>query len=179
LRLDHPLLRLPVAALDRLRELDLLGRRQQPVPPGLPQEELQRVGRRLPGGLERRRRRLRRPVALGRVGDDLDPARLELAVDRVRLERVEAERLEHLAELRLAHGALLLGSLDEACEIVGEQQDVRLARHPRSVVSAPPPAKTSCTRSGITSSRSAPGALARKERRFRAVSPLNAPPAPG
>ena len=48
-RLDHPLLRLHVAALDPLRELDLLRGGQQLVPARLAQEELQRIGRRLDG----------------------------------------------------------------------------------------------------------------------------------
>ena len=47
--LDHPLLRLHVAALDLLRELHLLRCGQQRMAPGLAQEELQRVGRRLVG----------------------------------------------------------------------------------------------------------------------------------
>ena len=45
-RVDHPLLGLEVAALDPLGEVDLLGRREQPVAADLVEEELQRVGRR-------------------------------------------------------------------------------------------------------------------------------------
>src|SRR5262249_9840292 len=41
---DHPLLRRAVAALDPLRELDLLRRGEQRVAAGLVQEQLQRVG---------------------------------------------------------------------------------------------------------------------------------------
>jgi hypothetical protein len=111
-RLDHPLLRAQVAALDLLRELDLLGGREQWVPAGLAQEELQRVGRRLPGDRDRRRRlgcRLRLPLAvLADVVDDLDLARLELAEDGVDLERVEVERLEHLVQIGLQDRAALL-----------------------------------------------------------------------
>ena len=44
-RVDHPVLRPLVAALDLLRELDLLGGGQQRVAPGLVEEELERVGR--------------------------------------------------------------------------------------------------------------------------------------
>src|SRR5207302_7628579 len=43
-RLDHPLLRLDVAALEALRELDLLRRGQERMAAGLAQEELERVG---------------------------------------------------------------------------------------------------------------------------------------
>src|SRR5262249_56165349 len=44
-RLDHPPLGGDVAALDRLREGDLLGRGQQLVAPDVSEEELQAVGR--------------------------------------------------------------------------------------------------------------------------------------
>jgi hypothetical protein len=50
-RVDHLLLRLEVAALDALRELDLLGRRQQGVLTGASQEQRERVRR--TGRLER------------------------------------------------------------------------------------------------------------------------------
>jgi hypothetical protein len=50
-RVDHLLLRLEVAALDALRELDLLGRRQQGVLAGASQEQRERVRR--AGRLER------------------------------------------------------------------------------------------------------------------------------
>ena len=43
-RVDHPLLRLEVAALDALRELDLLLLGQERPAPRLVEEELQRVG---------------------------------------------------------------------------------------------------------------------------------------
>jgi hypothetical protein len=86
-RLDHPLLRRPVAALDQLGELDLLRGGEQRVAPGLAQEELERVvvdstGWTTTGG--------------GGGGSSSAvssttsiAALLELAVDAVRLERVE------------------------------------------------------------------------------------------
>src|SRR5207237_444741 len=78
-RLDHRLLREQVAALDLLRQLGLLRRGQERVLARLAQEELQRVGRRLVGGLERRgRRRLDLVPVLLRLLRDLDPAPVEL-----------------------------------------------------------------------------------------------------
>src|SRR5437763_10194772 len=114
-RLDHALLRLAVAPLDALRKLDLLRRREQRMATGFAQEELKRVGRRLVREL-RRERRLgwgRRRLTLALLLDDLDPALVELAVERVGLERIERVRLEHLGEVGLAHGALELGRLDQ------------------------------------------------------------------
>ena len=72
-RLDHPLLRLQVAALDALRQLDLLRGGQQLVAAGLAQEQLERVRRRLDGGRER-------DDGLGAGGcfHDLDRAPVEL-----------------------------------------------------------------------------------------------------
>src|SRR5437763_7746983 len=42
-RVDHPLLGLEIAALDPLRQLDLLGRRQQGIAPRLGEELLERL----------------------------------------------------------------------------------------------------------------------------------------
>src|SRR3954453_14116510 len=68
--LDHPRLRRHLAALDALGELDLLRRRQQRVPAGIAQEELERVGGRLLGRDRLRRRwwRGRRGLSLLRLG---------------------------------------------------------------------------------------------------------------
>src|SRR5207247_2876111 len=92
-RLDHPLLRLLVAALDALCELDLLRGRQQRVPPGLAQEELERIRRRLDGSGKKRGRPL--PIVLA----DVEPTRLELANDPVDLDRIERLRLQDLDQL--------------------------------------------------------------------------------
>jgi hypothetical protein len=80
--LDHPLLGLHVAALDPLRQLDLLGRRQERVAAGLAQEELERVSGRLERRLQRRGRRRRRwRLGVGAlVLGDLDRPLVELAV---------------------------------------------------------------------------------------------------
>src|SRR5881227_1320474 len=80
----------------------LLTAAQERVAAGLAQEELERVGRRLVGELlhDRRRRRL----ALLLLGD-LDPALVELPVERVDLERVERVELEELGEIGLADRA--------------------------------------------------------------------------
>ena len=83
-RLDHLLLGERIAALDPLRERDLLGGGQQVVPPGLAQEELQRIGGRLGRDGDQDRRRLGSGFGLG--VDDLDPALVELACERVLLE---------------------------------------------------------------------------------------------
>ncbi len=124
-RLDHPLLRLRVAGLDLLRQLDLLGSGQERMPAGLAQEELERVGGRLPGDLERRRLRRRAPAArvvLAEVVDDVDLARLELAMDGVDLERVEPERLEHVVQLRLQQRAAFLRRVDELPQILAQER---------------------------------------------------------
>src|SRR3954453_13405647 len=98
-RLDHPLLRVHVAALDLLRELDLLRSREERVLAGLAEEELQRI-----------RRRLDRLDGSGRwcgslfllfFDDELDAAAIELLVHGVGLERVELEWLEKLVQVDL------------------------------------------------------------------------------
>ena len=63
-------------------------------------------------------------AVLAEVVDDVDLPRLELAVDEIGLERVEAERLEHVVQLGLQDRASLLARVDEAPEIVAEEQDV-------------------------------------------------------
>ncbi len=103
------------------------------MPAGLAQEELQRVGRRLPRDGERwqfGRRRLRLDFAVvAEVVHDVDLPRLELAVHEVDLERVEAERLEHVVQLRLQHRAALLGHIDQPAQVVAQEEDVGLRCH--------------------------------------------------
>ena len=135
-RLDHPLLGGPVAGLDPLGELDLLLRGQERMPACLAQEELQGVRRRLPR--ERKRRgdglglRLWRAV-LAEVVDDVDLPGLELAVDEIGLERVDAERLEHVVQFGLQDRAALLARVDKAPEIVAEEQDVGPRGHAENI----------------------------------------------
>ena len=136
--MDHPLLGEPVAGLDPLGKLDLLLGGQKRMPAGLAQEELERVRRRLPGDRERLVDGLGLGFDLGgavvaEVVDDLDLARLELAVDEIGLERVEAERLEHVVQLGLQDRAALLARVDEAPEIVAEEQDVGPRGHAESI----------------------------------------------
>ena len=109
--LDHRLLRDEVAALDPLRERHLLRRRQQRVAPGLAQEQLQRVGRRLGG----------RDGEWGRLGrarrvDHLDSPLVELAQERVVLERRELVGLDELGELLQPDRAGVLARLEERFE---------------------------------------------------------------
>src|SRR4029079_16095390 len=101
-RLDHPLLRGSVAALDPLRELDLLRGGQQMVAAGLAQKELQRVGVRLERWRDRRWCLLPRRLGLGlalRLDEQLDAAPVELLVDGLRLEGVELERAQRARQI--------------------------------------------------------------------------------
>ena len=128
-RLDHPLLRGSVAALDPLRQLDLLRRRQQLVPAGLAQEELQRVGRRLERLRRRRRRLLGRRLGLGlalRLDEQLDPAPVELLIDGVGLERIELERLQHLDQLDLPQLAAGLRRLEQRRQLLAGEDRLDL-----------------------------------------------------
>ena len=91
-RLHHRLLRAVVAALDPLRELDLLRRREERHLADVLQEELQRVGRDL---------RVRLDLGLDVVvrRDDRDPRLLERGVELVDLRRLELELVERQRDL--------------------------------------------------------------------------------
>src|SRR5829696_1408839 len=133
-RLDHPLLRLHVAALDPLGELDLLSGGQERVTAGLAQEELERVGRRLVDG--RLRRRLRRLFGLWGLLDDVDAALLELALERLALHLVQLQRLENLCQLGVPDCARLLGNLEQVAQILAAEDRLDLSRrHPASCLS--------------------------------------------
>ena len=104
-RVDHAVLGGQVAALDPLRQLDLLVRRQQPVAADLVQEQLERVG----GD------RGQRGVVDGRDGGfapavvaQVDPARVELLVEAAEVGVLEVERLDELVDLREVEAAALL-----------------------------------------------------------------------
>src|SRR5688500_15076376 len=88
---------------------------------GLAQEELQRVGRRLlrrDGGDDGRR-------LLGLcLLDELDPAPVELAVERVLLERVELVRLDDLAQLGRLQRPGLLRRVQQLLELVVAEEVV-------------------------------------------------------
>src|SRR5439155_25498264 len=125
-RLDHAALRAQVAALDRLRQHDLLGRGQQLVPADVGQEELQAVCRadehlvlRLLG-LGRRLGRLRR--LLRRRLAHLETRRLELARQQLDLVlgEVVLER-ESFKLRRLDVAALLRAFQENACRLGFEQ----------------------------------------------------------
>ena len=103
-----------VAALDPLRELDLLRRGQQRVAAGLPQEELERIGRRFGrcGG-----RAWGSRLGLAVSSSTSIPRSVEHSVDRVHLERLERVRLQRLEQLGCAHGAGQLCSLEQLLEL--------------------------------------------------------------
>ena len=127
-RVDHPLLRLEVAALDPLRQLDLLGRGQQRIAADLVEEELEAVGRR---GRELAVRvcRLAGAVAAAVVGD-LDAASLEQLVHLLDGVLVDLALRERGLELRERHAAVLLPLLDEDEQVVGQlHARVRGAAH--------------------------------------------------
>ena len=125
-RLDHPPLGGQVAALDRLREHDLLGRGQQLVAADVGQEELQAVGR-----ADERLRRAARAAFSGSAfsalllgqrlahleADGLELARqlLDLVVGEVVLER-ECLELGRLDE------AALFGAFEQGARALGLQQ---------------------------------------------------------
>ena len=128
-RLDHRLLRGVVAALDPLRELDLLGRREERHLADVLQEELQRVGRDLGLG------RLPRALALGldRLGlgdDDLDLLLVERVVERVDLRGVEVELVERERDLVRVEPTLRTTRLDERPPLVRREHDIRFRRRP-------------------------------------------------
>ncbi len=104
-----------VAELDLLRELDFLRCGQEGVTAGFAQEELQRVGR----GLLRRGQD-RRGCGLLRLYlvDDLDATPVELAVERVLLQRVELVCLDDLGQSRRLQRPGLLGRVQQLLELV-------------------------------------------------------------
>jgi hypothetical protein len=132
-RVDHPLLGSRVAALDALRERDLLRCGQQRVAADLGQEQLQRVGgRREARGLGGAALELGVGVRGGSVGvlvgsADLDPAVLEGAgqlLDVLRLElvaldqRLDLGRLDEAPDLGLVQQLLSLMCVQQACNLV-------------------------------------------------------------
>jgi hypothetical protein len=108
-RLDHLLLGAVVAALDPLRELDLLRSGQERHLADVLEEELERVGRDL--GCVRLRRG---GLVLLRLGlDDLDVELVELLVELVDLNRVQLQFVERERDLLLCQEAGLLSLADE------------------------------------------------------------------
>ena len=79
---------------------------------GLAQEELQRVGRRLVRERDGLGGRLRK------LFDDLDPALLELAVERVGLDRVDPVRFDEVGYVGEGDRTGLLGLFDEEPHIL-------------------------------------------------------------
>jgi len=117
-----------VAALDQLRELDLLLRGQQRPLRGLVQEELQRVGRRDGQvAVDVRRLCLLLRLSAGAVVGEVDVPVVELLVEVGQLPLVELMLLNELAELREVQTPLLLA--------LGEQRVDLVACHSRSLFS--------------------------------------------
>ena len=110
-RVDHAVLGVEVAALDALGEVDLLGRRQQPVAADLVQEELQGVGG---DGRELRvvDRCLGRVLARAVVAQ-LDVAGMQLLVERAEILVLEFQGLSQLVDLLEVNAAALLAPVDE------------------------------------------------------------------
>jgi hypothetical protein len=118
-RVDHQLLRVVIAALDPLRQLDFLGGGQQAVAPHLVQEELQRVGRRV-GQVAVQDLR---PVGGGAAAIvlHLDPVRLQLLVERSGLVLVEMGGLHERVDLRQLDAARGLEPLHERAHVVWQR----------------------------------------------------------
>ena len=102
-------------------------RRQQRVATRLTEEELQRIRRRL-DDRRRGRRLLRALLDHPRVVDDLDPARLDLAVEQVDLELVELVGLDQLVELGLPHAGLG-GRVEQCDDVLVLEHGLDLDRH--------------------------------------------------
>ena len=115
-RLHHRLLRAVVAALDALRELDLLRRGQQRDLADVLEEELERVGRDLGAARPRARSRL---VLLGM--DDRDLRLVEGGVELVELARLEIELVERECDLVRVEPAGLEPGLEQALRLVGRE----------------------------------------------------------
>ena len=111
-----------VAALDPLRDLDLLGGGQQRIAAGLVQEELQRVRRR------RRDMRVRvDDVLLDRaraVVGQLDAVRVETLEQALDVVLFELELLHDLVQLRHVDAAVLFAVLDQECNGIGGHDKV-------------------------------------------------------
>jgi hypothetical protein len=135
-------LRRHVAALDPLREHDLLGRGQQLVPADVGEEELQAVGgagdrdggsgRLLLGRLGRLLALLLRGLGVrrrrrgGSRRADLEPGALELACELLDLLVVELELGREGLDLGRIDEAALLGALDDGADLVRLEQFVKL-----------------------------------------------------
>ena len=110
-RVDHPVLGRLVAQLDELRELDLLRGREQGIPSGLVEEELERVARHR-GDLRVLVPRLVDVRETAVVGE-LDPLLLERRVEPGDLVVVDLELLEKGGERGQIDAAQLFAVLHQ------------------------------------------------------------------
>ena len=125
-----------VAALDALRELDLLRRREQLDAADVLQEQLQRVRRRLESP---RAERLLVEIR-GCRRHDLDLLLLERLVQLVELPGLEVVVVERERDLLCGHRAVLATRLDQRARLVGRQGRRRRALAvPEPGSNAPPP----------------------------------------
>ena len=104
------------------------------MPARLAQEELERVGRRLDRLDDGRRGRRRRGLAHGLLLEHVDTALLELAEERVGLERVELVELDDLRDLGLPDRACLRRRLDSVVHSVEAKETFDLHRHPEDAL---------------------------------------------
>jgi hypothetical protein len=96
------------------------------VAAGLPEEQLESVGRRL-DHLRRLEHRLGDTLLL--FFDDLDAALLELLAKRFVLEQVELERLEDFLKLLVTEGAtVLLGCFEQVAHVLAAEDGLDLSR---------------------------------------------------
>jgi hypothetical protein len=124
--LDHVLLGLCVAALDALRELDLLGRGQERHPADVAQEDLQQVGSGRPRAERRGGPTLLHLVLVVGGSGDLDAELLEPRVQLVDRRRVQLELLDQGVELALRDRPRLLGAPKQRPHVVmGRRRGVR------------------------------------------------------
>src|SRR5206468_2204776 len=178
-RVDHPLLRLMVASLDPLRELDLLLGCQQLPLPRFVQEQLEGVGRR-DSEVAVHERRLGFRLSPGAVVGEFDVAGLELLVEMTELLLVELVLLDELAELGEVEAALLLPVLQQRCNLLVGHRSYFPPKLVRSIHSSEPCSATrrNRARSGTRAPRptSAPAATSGRQTRGGAGSEAHSRP---
>jgi hypothetical protein len=133
-----------VAALDPLRQLDLLCRCQERDLADVLEEELERVGRDLGLGLE-----LGLRLLLVR-GDDGDPRVVESGIELVELRRLELELVERERDLVRVEAAGAVTALEQPLRLVRREDVLDRRSSGRALLfscgQANPPSATAVTR---------------------------------